>query len=204
VDVAGGAVILLLFPEPNRNVKLRTPLAYFQAHFCGMPMRDGWVPPQISLRAPSARAKDFVSWCLAAPVISDRARRALEPLIGPHVEFLPLLELDRVQYWAVNVLGFVDCLDRDSSEVVYSPDDGRPMNILSYRFVPERLTDVPVFKVSEASAVLVRQQTAAAVWEAGLTGVRFADPGANLVAESTRGGPIDMLNNPVASRRTRR
>lgn len=191
-------MILQLWPETIRNVRLRTPLAYFQTHFSGTSMRRDWTAPMVEVCAPKSRAKDFVSWLLSAPVVSSRAREVLEPLIESDVEFLPLLALRGEQYWAVNVTRVVDCLDLSSSQVVYAPEDGRPVNIHAYRFVAAKVSPRLIFKVPEPSAVFVQRELAVAIREARLSGVRFVDPAANQISDIMHGGPFDLL--PAAPR----
>src|SRR6266404_3381978 len=82
-----------LTTDSNRDLNLRTEIDYFQTHFVGKSMRDDWQPPLLRISGKSKRLRDFVSWMSSAPVISANARQALEGLIAPYVEILPLIEL---------------------------------------------------------------------------------------------------------------
>src|SRR2546425_5985240 len=101
-----------LTTDSNQDVNLRTGIDYFQTHFVGESMQEGWTSPGIRISGRSKRLRDFLSWMSSAPVISEKAKDALEDLIRPYAEILPLIELRGKLYYAVNVLKTVDCLDR--------------------------------------------------------------------------------------------
>lgn len=103
--------------EADHRVVIDTDLDYFDDHFVGRPMAEDWRAPAVELRNKSLPAQDFVSWMLAAPVISDRARQVLEPVLGGACEILPLLSIKRRPYFAVNVVAVIDCLDYAESEI---------------------------------------------------------------------------------------
>jgi hypothetical protein len=144
-------------------------------------MLKGWEPPPVTVDGKSLRLRDFVSWMTAAPVVSEKAKQTLEPLIGEFVEFLPLTELRGQRYFAVNVLKFVDCLDQSASKIVYSPSQPKEiLTVTTYGFIPTRLEAVPIFKLPNyTSVVLVRQPFVDVVVQSRLTGAKFADPSKN-------------------------
>ena len=157
-------------------------LDYFQTHFIGKPMKQKWQPPPVTIHGKSLRLKDFIGWMTRSPVCSERARQCLEPVIGSFAEFLPLVELRGKPYYALNVLKMVDCLDLNRSEVVYfDHEPKRIMEINTYAFLPDRVEDVPVFKVPErqGSCVFVTQKFVDAVVANKLVGASFADPSIN-------------------------
>jgi len=167
-----------LAEDSNKDKVIRTDLRYFRTHFVGEPMADTWEVPELDVQGKRKRVRDFVSWEASAPVISERARKVLEPLIGDHVEFLPLVVLKRQQYYAINVLTLVDCLDWDRSEVQFgSPDTSRIVMVWKASFDPKRVADVPIFKLPQyRGATFVRRPFIDAVVEAGLQGAYFVDP----------------------------
>src|SRR5205823_590303 len=103
--------------EANHRLVIRTAIDYFQRHFIAQRMANGWKPPPIVIRGTSLPIRDFVSWMMSAPVISEKACRALAPLIREHCEILPLTKLRNKTYYAVNVLTTIDCLDVESSDI---------------------------------------------------------------------------------------
>ncbi len=165
----------------NKDLVLRTEIDYFQTHFIGEKMVYNWVVPPVRIQGKSKRLRDFVSWMLSAPVISQRAKEALEPIIAPYVEMLPLVQLRGKQYYAVNVLRLVDCLDRKRSDIVYSPTDpGRIIDIFETFFITDYLEDVPIFKIPETRGeVYVTRPFVDVVIKNELAGAAFADPSKN-------------------------
>ncbi|MBN2369882.1 MAG: hypothetical protein JXO72_05295 [Vicinamibacteria bacterium] len=116
-------------------------------------------------------------------MISERAKSALEPLIAPHCEILPLIELRRRQYYAVNVLTVIDCVDHARSDICYAQGDPlRVTNVFGLRFHVQRIpSNVPIFKVPIGNFrdVLVTHPFVDAVIANGLRGAAFADPAAD-------------------------
>jgi hypothetical protein len=102
----------------------------------------------------------------------------MAPLVGERVEFLPLIALRGEQFWAVNVLTLVDCLDESKSQILYSPTTpGKVLALSTKVFDPARVTDDPIFKLPQGpSQVLVQAEFATRLREAGLRGCLFRDP----------------------------
>ena len=178
----------------NQDLVIRSEIDYFQRHFIGRSMVDDWKPPLLRISGGSKRVRDFVSWMLSAPAISEKARCALKDLIEPYAEILPLIELRGKPYWAVNVLKVVDCLDRERSEISYSPDDGRILNVWKYVFREERLESVPIFKVAgDLGQVFVTRSFVDAVIANSLRGAAFADPGVSSFAAMIQGDSPNVI-----------
>ncbi len=188
--------------ESNRDLVIRTDLDYFQDHFVGKPI-DNWAPPPITVRGKSKRLRDFVSWMLMAPVVSDRAKGALEELLEPHVQVLPLIQLRGKQYYAINVTRLVDCLDRQRSDVVYDRrDSSRILNIYRFRFAASRLESVPIFKLPDyPDEVFVRGSFVEAVKKHDLRGAAFADPGGAAFEAILRGDSQNVVAGAPGTRR---
>jgi len=79
-------------------------LRYFHTHFICDSMAETWEMPPAELYAKSYKPGDFVSWMLKAPVISVRAKEALESICKGLVEFLPFHSIRGKAFFAVNVL----------------------------------------------------------------------------------------------------
>lgn len=130
----------------NMDLNIRTELAYFQNHFVAQPIIRDWKPPEIRIVGKSRRVRDFVSWMNSVPVISEAAKNALDPLIGDHCEILPLIELKKKHYFAVNVLTTIDCLNREDSDILYSTKNpGRINYINSYSLYLEKVPDRSIY-----------------------------------------------------------
>lgn len=173
--------IWALRTDCNKDMVLRTEIDYFQSYFIGERMAGNWTPPPLRIQGQRKRLRDFVSWMLSAPVISQHAKEILEPLIAPYVEILPLIILRGKQYYAVNVLRLVDCLDRAKSTIDYSPTNpSRIINIFETDFIEKQKGNVPIFKLPETKGeVYVTNSFVELAVKNRLEGADFADPSAN-------------------------
>ena len=79
-------------------------------------MAGSWELPPVTPHGVSYKAADFVLWMLRAPVVSERARAALESPLEGLVEFLPFHSVRRAPYYAVNVLA------RDDRAAIFKDD----------------------------------------------------------------------------------
>lgn len=170
-----------LATDCNEDVVVRTNLEFFRSNFIGLPMKDHWVSPEIKILGKSKGHRDFVSWMLSAPVISAKCKEALEPLIAPYVEFLPLINLKKTQYYAINVTYLVECLDVSRSDILYAPDrQNLIQSIFKYYFLEDKVEQVPIFKLKEwPTDVFVTQLFIDQVHKFNLHGAEFVDPGKN-------------------------
>ena len=141
-------------------------------------MAVSWQVPSLRVLRRSMKLRDFVSWDLSVLVVPSKAREALEKLIAPHVEFLSLIELKGEKLFAVNVIEVLHCLDREASNITFSPDDPtRIIHIGKFVFIPRKLKRVPVFKVPEwPGAIFVSEEFVQLVVEAKLRGAGFENP----------------------------
>ncbi|MBI5369522.1 MAG: hypothetical protein HZA54_20990 [Planctomycetes bacterium] len=187
-----------LHADPNRDIVLRTAIDYFQTHFVGERIGLGWRPPPIRVQGGTKkRLRDFVSWMSSAPVLSEKSRSALLPLIGEHCEFLPLITLRGKPYYALNVLTTIKkCLNHRASDILYSPEDPkRILQISAYHFYEDRIpSDTPAFKIPEdAGCVFVTESFVDAVIVSGLRGASFHDPAANTFGKLARGETLNVV-----------
>lgn len=102
----------------------------------------------------------------------------LEQLLG-QVEILPL-ECDFGDYWAINVMTVLECIDYEAS--VYKAfstgsRNGHPriMRFEKYAFLPSAVAGHHVFKIADMpqAAIFVDEVFVKAVEEQGITGFRF-------------------------------
>jgi hypothetical protein len=85
-----------------------------------------------------------------APFVSERFKQVMSPVVGRHVEFLPLTVLGKTPFFVLNVVEVVDCLDVKGSDVLYASDEpGKILHIGKFVFDPEKVKTVPVFKVPQ-------------------------------------------------------
>jgi len=140
-------------------------------------MQHDWCAPKFSIIRPSKPVRDFVSWTLAAPIVTQRSKDSLEPIIGEFVEFLPFATIRSKILYAVNVIKLIDCLDLERSELTYVPEEpGRVIFASKYVFNKEKVRSVPIFKVPQSLHIFVSDVFADVVVNAKLTGAGFDDP----------------------------
>lgn len=145
------------------------------AHSFGSPLGHNW-PKPITIRArnpedpilplsdcPHHTSSDVI-------VLSRRAVDALHDLLAPAAEILPLRS-DLGEFYAINVLRKIDCLDHERSDLLKSSSTGRIFMISRPVFVPERIGDALIFRVPEHRAfILVTQPFVDRVRQARLVG----------------------------------
>ena len=117
--------------------------------FEGQSLIGTWVPVVMEVDETQEKG-DFPSF--EVPIISERAWKVLQPLINKDVEALQVTVEQEYfgemggQYFALNVISIIACLDEQKSEFVrYS--DGSIMRVSKYVFLPDRLKDIHFFKI---------------------------------------------------------
>lgn len=171
--------------DPDRNFAVKSgPLLYFRDRFDGRSMKDGWMPPDLAFSKARSAPKDFVSWMLCAPVVSDRARTVLEPLARGGVEFLPMFRRGKRDFFAMNVIDTTPHLDLERSRIEYA-DDAQTAFLIVRAAVFEfgNAKAPPIFKIrQQPSDVFFNHDVATAVREHDLSGAYFLDPARDGIA----------------------
>lgn len=127
--------------------------------FDGTPQKEHWFPRVIARNPHKGRKLgDYIS-CLSSPVfLNTRAIETLKPIIG-NFEVLPLI-CDFGDYYAVNDLNLLDCINYDEAEPVLF-DKGAPVtpeNIMyfkRYSFHAHKLNGCHVFRIVELARSVV-------------------------------------------------
>jgi len=140
---------------------------------------QSWQPVQVRrLKKPrKRRVEDLCDVTAIAahtdvPVLSDRAKSILQPVLGSAVEWLPLV-FDEAQYWLLNVLHVIDALNVSKAHIRTLPS-GRVLDIDTYAFKSEVVSDEWLFKVVQHPfSVLVTDRFRELVAAQGLTGCFF-------------------------------
>jgi hypothetical protein len=116
-------------------------------------------------------------WAGVAPVVSGRLRAALVSLGVDNLEAFPVtVEHDlgpvTAEYYALNVVGCVACIDLGRSE--YTTFEGRLFALETMHVDPRLPADVMLFRPAEWPMVLlVRDELAAALAAMPMTGLRL-------------------------------
>lgn len=151
---------------------------FYENNFNGNSMIDGWEPPPFIIEDEKLPLKDFVSGTLFAPLISQKAKDSLYPLIKDYVEFLPCMKIKGTHYYILNVIKIVDCVDLENSNISYS--SGQPqriLNIMQFEIDNEKTEDVPIFKVPQDTGVIfVTKSFIDEIVKFKLTGIGVENP----------------------------
>lgn len=137
---------------------------------------------RVSLKLDREKAKlgigNFAEcWCGSGNFLMDaHAHKILAPMLEAENEILPVEPFKGVDYYLVNVLKKLNCLDTDNS--LYGESSGTA----GYQFLPEKLTDSPLFTVKWTGGLftVVGRPNAGVefktlVEQEGLTGLRFEE-----------------------------
>ncbi len=118
--------------------------------FNGTPLKSQWNPLDVYIEDPQLLPSDFPSITGIPLIVTGKSYSTIFPLIGEHVEFLPLNSTDFYlkDLFAVNVLTVIDCLDRDQSKIVYF-SDGNVADVEQFVFKLDCLGNAPIFKIPE-------------------------------------------------------
>lgn len=78
-------------------------------------------------------------------VVNAKTKDLLQDYLGQDAEFLPV-SYHRGQYWLLNALCVLNCLDYDHAKCSFF-SDGRPIRVSEYAFVPESLKGHDIFRI---------------------------------------------------------
>lgn len=123
---------------------------------------------------------DLWDFYLAAPygMVSERARKVLEPFATGHFEFVEGRLCDTPYYFLLRTTP-LNCFDRANAKVVpfaSDPSGIRIMKVNRFAFFKERIQDPLLFWTEETGAQLLATQSIKTLVETtGLRGFRFLD-----------------------------
>jgi hypothetical protein len=196
----------------NHTPSVSSDLSALDSLFPDTSVLDTWRPPRLSVFGRTKKRLDGLLWMGGPPVVSERARDVLAPVAEAQAEFLPLLKLGDVHYFALHVLASVRCLDLVASGAVLSPTDRHVIFIP--RFVFRHPTPrLQLFRASEfPGPVFVARTFMERVVKSELTGIGFGAPEAdgfrlvlsgqsqNIVANALVGGKRSGRSNHALQR----
>ncbi len=143
--------------------------------FNGRPLAAQWKTARITAADEDDATAELPDFALLGivPVFSLRGMEALLDILKAAGELLPL-RYPRGEYFAFNVTRVVDALDEDESKVQRFAD-GSVMSVSRYAFYPERVRDLPIFKIPELpkAYVFVSDAFVQRVADAELVGFHF-------------------------------
>jgi hypothetical protein len=140
--------------------------------FTGESRAASWRPLRVEA-IPSGPRGDFPLLASHVPVFSRRALDVLGDLVAGDAEALPL-DFPETEYYALNVLDPLDCIDEERSEIERF-SDGTVMFVSRYVFFRGCTQGRALFKVrsTELQDVFVSDDFRRRVEEHGLRGLRF-------------------------------
>jgi len=156
-------------------------LEFLQTSFNGQNLPADWKLPKHTLGNPQKAILDFVNGYLQAPFVSQRVADILGDRLIGQAEFRHVGKLKGKEYYVMNVIRLCDCLDLQNSKYrVSSADPSKIIAVDQFAFVPDRIPNVPLFKVPQDTGRIFATDTFVDwVREYRFTGVGFEDP-ANL------------------------
>lgn len=113
--------------------------------FDGTKRSDTWVPIDVQV-IEDRRKSDTPGLSSGVPVLSPRAIEVLKDLMGDKVEILPL-RCRKGEYYAINVLDVLDCIDYEKAEFERFESSGRIMLFNKYAFNPDCVNGKHIFKI---------------------------------------------------------
>lgn len=125
---------------------------------------------------------NFPSWSAATVVCDVKAKEIVRELIEDHVELLPLAYYPSFEekaihsnYYAINVLQILDCLDFERSEFTRFKSTGGIRSIVKYEFRANCIGGIPIFKLPILNSIrtFVTDEFKQLVEDNNLTGLKF-------------------------------
>lgn len=106
---------------------------------------DGWKPLQV-IRMYNRKYSNTPGLSSHIPVFDKKAVDALKDLLENHAEILPL-ECKDGEFYAINVIKVLDCIDYDKSEFKTFRDGKRIMRFKKYEFKEQIVAGKHIFKI---------------------------------------------------------
>jgi len=165
---------------------------FWEHNFHARRMPEDWTLPPLEVLGKSKKLGDSVGWMLGAPIVSERARMVLEPIVGSDVQFVRFHALRGEPYFGMNVLHVErDLLDIKQSKCNHHPGGGIS-HCTQYIFKRELPDELPsIFKISPSSDVFVTRRFAEAVVQDKLTGFCLQDPSQDAIRLMAKGLPLN-------------
>lgn len=150
-------------------------LDYIQS-FDGSRKSENWIPLCIVLEQPENEQpiNDFPGFHYNSFVVfSSKATRILLPLIQKDAEPLPL-KFGNVDYYGINVISALSCVDYDKSVYKCFKSSGRIMKFCRVAFLKKELEGHHLFRLTEGPRIYyVSDEFKNTVVSNGLTGFAF-------------------------------
>ena len=148
----------------------------YPLHWSNRSAAQEWKPVKVKIEDPEFPEGDFPSLTnlFYVPIFSKRAWNILSPILGSSVECLPLNYPSR-DYFLINVMEQLDCLDEKRSDLSRNDASGYVNNIYEYAFREKVIAGKHIFKTPRKSAakLYVDEGFRRTVESNGLKGLKF-------------------------------
>ena len=117
---------------------------------------------------------------VGTPMVSEKAKKFLESMLGDNVEFLPLIhDMTGEVYYIINVLNAIDAIDYEKA-ILKKLRSGLVIDFKKYAFLSNMVKNQTIFKVYlneilHIPSVFVSDELRSAVLESDLKGFEFVE-----------------------------
>ena len=136
---------------------------------------------------PSGEMTDYAVSDMGCSVVSERFKQFLDSLNINTIEYFPATVIEqegepaKQGYYAANILGLIDCIDKDASDMDAEPNDEGEITIiwsidkLVLKQTP--FSQEPIHRGAHFTRlILINELTKQQIEESGLTGIRLVAP----------------------------
>lgn len=153
---------------------------FLNRFFIGKSIPSDWIIPKHNLDFPKKKLKDFILGYSQAPFVSEIVKNAINENFEGLVEFHWIGKIKEKDYFVMNVVNLLDCLDLKQSEINWGSDGDEILGIRKFVFRDEMrqiIQNTPVFKVPQHPfPIFVNNQFVELVRQYNFTGIGFEDP----------------------------
>lgn len=120
----------------------------FIQSFNGTSKEKDWIPIQLKRMSDDTEFSNTPSLSAHIPVFDKKAVDILREYLIGNAEILPIFCGDK-EFFAINVISVLDCIDYETSEYKTFRDGVRIMRFIKYAFIEEKIENVHLFKIKD-------------------------------------------------------
>lgn len=133
---------------------------------------------------PNDKLSDFAVTDLGAPIVSDRVKKILDDHLVDNIEYFPARIITRAgatpinNYFMMNILGLLDCIDFESSDLEVEEEDGEVVDIDSVNeLILKDKSYGSIYRMYFFERVIVLEEPLRqALSSANITGMKIVSP----------------------------
>ena len=112
---------------------------------------SSWRPPEVYIHNPKLEKGNFFHLCSGGFVVDSYAAGRLRTVLELAGELLPLTH-EGHQYYLLNILECVNCLDANTTEWVMGKTSGAKIRVMKYQFNADKISESTLFKIPETAS----------------------------------------------------